>query len=329
MSAYQSIKLGNLSLDSRIVMPPIATYSSTEMDGNVTEKMLEYYEKRAANKNVGMIITEHSYILPQGKAKSKQLSISDDSNIEGLKRLTEVIHKNGTKVIAQLNHAGSAAIPDDALMDTVAPSPIIFPAQPPMGNGSVPKELSEAEIRRIIDAFVKAAVRAKKAGYDGVEIHSAHGYLLNQFYSPLTNFRKDEYGGDMENRLRIHREVIRAVREETGREFFMSVRLGGCDYMDGGNGISECVRASRILEKEGIDLLSLTGGLCRYTRAGHTESGYFQDMSLAVKKETSLPVLLTGGVKTMAEAEELLEKGVADLIGVGRALMKDYNWECD
>lgn len=180
----------------------------------------------------------------------------------------------------------------------------------------------------LLDAFAKAAVRAKKAGYDGVEIHSAHGYLLNQFYSPLTNFRKDEYGGDLENRLRIHREVIRAVREEAGRDFFLSVRLGGCDYMDGGNDISDCVRACRILEKEDIDLISLTGGLCRYTRTGHTEAGYFQDMSIAVKKVTAILVLLTGGVKTMSEVQELLKNGAADLIGVGRALMKDCDWEC-
>lgn len=327
MKIDESIQIGNQTFRTRIVMPPIATYRCTQTGGNVTDEMIDYYGKCAANKNVGLIITEHSYITMQGKAKEKQLSIADDSNIEGLSRLTDVIHQNGDKVFAQLNHAGSAAIPNVTNMDIVAPSSIALPVVPPISGNEMPKELSKTEIENIIEAFVQASIRAKKAGYDGVEIHSAHGYLLNQFYSPLTNRRKDEYGGSLENRLRIHTETIRAVRQAVGNDYSISVRFGGCDYMEGGSTIDDCVKACRLFEKEGVDMISLSGGMCRYTRKGHTEPGYFQDMSLAVKKQVSIPVLLTGGVTTRKEAEQLIENHAADLVGVGRALLKNPQWE--
>lgn len=320
-----SIQIGNLTLKNRIVMPPIATYQSTE-DGKVTDQMLEYYGARAKGGNIGLIITEHSYITLQGKAKARQLSVSDDSDIEGLKRLTEVIRQDGTRVFAQLNHAGSAAFSKTTGMTVVAPSSVILPTVPPMGDASIPEELTETEIGQITECFAKAALRAKKAGYDGVEIHSAHAYLLNEFYSPLTNLRKDAYGGDLEHRLRIHREVIRAVRWAVGTDYPVAIRLGGCDYMEGGSTIDDCVQAACVFEEEGVDLIDLSGGMCRYTRPGHEEPGYFQDMSAAVKAAVHVPVLLTGGVKTGSAAQHLLEQEAADLIGVGRALLKNPNW---
>ena len=321
----ESINFGKLKLHNRIVMPPIATYQSTE-DGYVTQDMLEYYGKRAKSGRLSMIITEHSYICLEGKAKANQLSIAHDECIEGLSSLVDVIHQNGTKAMAQINHAGSAAPSNVTGCKAVSASCIILPTSPMMGDGCEPDELSIEMINRIIHEFAQAAGRAKAAGYDAVEIHSAHAYLLNQFYSPLTNHRTDEYGGCLVNRLRIHREVIKEVRKIVGSDFPISVRLGGCDYCENGSTISDCVYACKMFEAESVDMINITGGMCRYTRKGHNEPGYFGDMSSAVKKEVSIPIMLAGGVHTAVQADELLKNGSADLIGIGRELLKNPYW---
>ena len=260
------------------------------------------------------------------RAKAKQLSISSDDDIDGLRKLTDVIHQSGTKAMVQLNHAGSASPCSVTGLKAVSASSIVLPTTPMMGDGIAPDELTKRQIAEIVECFAKAAVRAKESGYDGVEIHSAHAYLLNQFYSPLTNQRNDEYGGTLDNRLRLHREVIEAVRDAVGNNYPISVRLGGCDYMDGGSTIEDSVYAAKVLEKAGVDMINVSGGMYRYTRKGHTEPGYFQDMSSAIKKAVTIPVMLTGGIKTMDDAEKLLKSGAADLIGVGRELLKNPHW---
>ena len=320
------LKIGTMELDGRIIMPPLGTYKCTD-DGKVTEELLAYYAARAKNPHVSMIITEHSYIAMQGKAKPRQLSVAEDEDLEGLKKLVAVIHEGGAKTVCQLNHAGSATSPEVSGQQVVAPSPVLHPSKQKMGAEAMPAELSEAQIKQIVRWFREAAVRAVKVGYDAVEIHSAHAYLLNQFYSPLTNKRTDAYGGSLDSRLRIHREVIAAVREAVGPAYPVAIRLGGCDYTEGGSTIEDAVYASGVFEDAGVDLIDLSGGTCGYMVPGRTEPGYFRDLSEAVKKEVSVPVLLTGGVKTLDDAEKLLKEGAADLIGVGRALFKDAEWE--
>ena len=321
----QSIRISRMELPGRIVMPPMATYLGTE-DGGVTDALIAYYEARAKNRYVGLIFTEHSYVSMQGKAKPKQLSIGPDADMEGLRRLTDAIHRHGTKAIAQLNHAGSMTRPSVTGMGLVSASGMVHPLLSGDPEGTVPEELTPAQIGDIAKVFADAAARAKIAGYDGVEIHSAHAYFLNQFYSPLMNRRKDKYGGCLENRIRIHKEVIAAVRQAVGEGYPISLRLGGCDYMEGGSTIEDSVLAAAAFEKAGIDMISLSGGLCRYTLPGRSEPGFFRDMSSAVKAAVSIPVMLTGGVKTPEDAEMLLAEGAADIIGVGRALLNDPDW---
>ena len=320
------IRIGNMELDGRIIMPPIATYRCDE-DGHVTDEVCEYYATRAANPNVSLIITEHNYITLQGKAKKKQMSIADDGCIPGLQKLIDGIHRSGAKAVSQINHAGAAALSEASGMKAVAPSPVILPVTPAMGDKETPQELDHDQITAIVKEFASAAARAKDAGYDGVEIHAAHAYLLNQFYSPLTNKRTDEYGGSLENRLRIHREVICAVRDAVGSDYPLFIRFGACDYMKGGSTLEDAVYAAKMFEKEGIDLIDVTGGMCRYTRSGHSEAGYFRDASEAIKKAVSIPVNLTGGIKTIAEADNLIRNGYCDMVGVGRELMKDPGWK--
>lgn len=322
------MRIGNIEIKGRIMMPSIATYQCDE-DGMVNQKVCDYYAERARNSHIGLIITEHGFISQQGKAKKNQMSIAEDACIPGLKKLVDTIHEHGAKVFAQINHAGSAALAVVSNITSVAPSAIALPVEPQIGNGAIPRELTKNEIDQIVTEFANAARRAKEAGYDGVEIHSAHAYLLNQFYSPLTNHRTDEYGGSLHKRLRIHIEVIRAVREAVGDDYPISVRLGGCDYTEGGSTIEDSVIASKLLEKEGIQLLNISGGMCRYLRKGLTEPGYFKDMSTAIKGVVSIPVILTGGVKTVKDAECLINENAADFIGVGRSLLSHAMWEAE
>ena len=316
-----AIQIGKLTLKNRLAMPPMATGKTG--NGLVTDELTAYYRDRAQFSAPGLIILEHAFIAPAGRASAGQLSIADDACIAGLSRLVQAIHEAGSAVIAQLNHAGSGAEPATPGMNLSASA---IPCPRKLANGT-PREMTAEEIHETTEAFARAAVRAVKAGCDGVEIHSAHGYLLNQFYSPLTNQRTDEYGPQtMENRLRFHMEAIAAVREAVGPNVPVALRLGGADYLPGGSTEADAVEACKMFEAAGIDLIDLSGGMCGYVRSDHPEPGYFGSMSEKVKAAVSAPVMLTGGVKTIADAEKLLAEGKADIIGVGRALYRDAHW---
>ena len=316
-----AIQIGSLTLKNRLVMPPMATGKS--YNGRVTEDLIAYYRDRAQYSAPGLIILEHAFITPAGRASAGQLSIADDGCIAGLSDLVQAIHQAGSAVIAQLNHAGSGAEPETPGVNLSA-SAVPSPRKAELGT---PREMTAEEIHETVAAFARAAERAVKAGCDGVEIHSAHSYLLNQFYSPLTNHRTDEYGVQtMENRLRFHLEAIAAVRKAVGPAVPIALRLGGADYLPGGSTEEDAVEACRLFEAAGVDLIDLSGGMCGYVRPDHPEPGYFATMSEKVKAAVHTPVLVTGGVKTIADAEALLGADKADLIGVGRALYRDAHW---
>lgn len=316
-----SIHVNQMELKNRLVMPPMATGKS-EADGTVSDTLCQYYAEKSKGGYLGLIITEHSYISKEGKASSSQLSISSDEDIPGLTRLVNAVHENGIRIMAQISHAGAAARPDNAQIEVLGPSAVKLPRQ-----GTTPKEMSPDDIQKVIRDFTLAAVRAKEAGFDGVEIHSAHGYLLNQFYSPLTNKRTDEYNGSsMSGRIRLHLEIIRAVREAVGAQYPIAIRLGGCDYMPGGSSIQDSVAAAQEFERAGIDLLDISGGFCGFTNPDNKEQGYFSEITEAIKKHVTIPVLLTGGIVNGTAADRLLLENKADLIGVGRAILKDSEW---
>ena len=316
MLLQQSILIGTLQVENRLVMPPMQTNMTDR--GHVTDELVRYYRDRAVLSRPGIIITEHSCIAESGRAAEGQLSLASDELIEEHRRLTDAIREGGSKAFVQLNHAGS-----NGIGDAVSASAVSIPVKKLTKR---PRALTAEEIRRIEEDFAAAALRAVRAGYDGVEIHCAHGYLLNQFYSPMTNKRTDEYGGSLENRLRVTLEIVALVRQAIGGEVPIAVRLGGADYLPGGSKEEDAAGAGRLLEAAGADLLDLSGGMCFFMRPGHLEPGYFSSMSEKVKASVSVPVLLTGGVKKPGEAEALLQKEKADLIGVGRALLKDAAW---
>lgn len=316
------VQVGALTLHDRLVMPPMATAKSDE-NGLVTDALCAYYDEKTASGQIGLVIVEHSFIAPEGRASAGQLSLASDDTVEGLRRLTETIRKNGSKVFAQLNHAGGFTTPEVTGGPLLSASSIIVP-----GRATTPARAMDADdLAHVVDCFAAAAKRAQAAGFDGVELHSAHGYLLNQFYSPLTNRREDAYTGrTLEGRIRLHLEVIAAVRAAVGADFPIALRLGACDYAEGGSTIADGAAAAAAFERAGVDLIDVSGGFCRYTHPTSTAPGYFADASAAIRAAVSVPVILTGGIHTAREAEALLAAQRADLIGVGRALLTDSDW---
>lgn len=314
------LRVGSLELKNRLVMPPMATAKASQ-DGHVSKAILDYYTEKSKGGYISLIMIEHSYIHETGKASSYQLSVSNDSVINGLRDLANCIHQNESKVMMQINHAGSAASEDIIGTTPVAPSAVLNPRK-----GSLPRELTRAELQEVVQYFHDAARRTKDAGFDGIEIHSAHGYLLNQFFSPLSNQRTDEYGGNVQNRIRIHLEIIEAVRAAVGPDFPVLLRLGACDYTDSGTTIQDSQMAAREFERAGIDCLDISGGFSGYQVPGFNGQGYFAPLSEAIKKEITIPVIVTGGITDPLVAEQLLADGKADLIGVGRAILNDSEW---
>ena len=321
MNVKDKLECKNIDFKNRLIMPPMAI-AKAEADGYVTEQILEYYSEKTKNGGFSAVIVEHNYVDAQGKAHNGQMSVAEDGAIAGLKKLAQVIKKNGSKAILQISHGGSMCKSQVTGQEVVAPSPVISPTG---RNDQLPKELTVEEIKSIKEKFVKAADRAKEAGFDGVELHSAHGYLLDQFLSPLSNKRQDEYGGNILNRIKIHLEIIKAIKEQLGSNYPLFIRIGAGDFMDGGLEIEDTIMAAKEFEKAGVDVIDISGGMCFYTIEDKSP-GYFQSITKPVFDNVSIPVILTGGIKTGDDVKNILKKNTCDLVGVGRAVLNNSNW---
>ena len=276
----QSIAIRGVELSGRLVMPPMAS-GKPDPDGTLSDSLVEYYKEKSQGGYLGLVITEHAFVCQQGKAHGGQLSIAREEDIPGLRRLADAIHNNGVKAVAQISHAGGAANPQDTGMEPVSASVVQSPRA--KAGAPIPRAMTVGEIQAVVEAFAQATCRAQEAGFDGVELHAAHGYLLNQFYSPLTNHRTDAYtGATLEGRLRFLLEAVEAVRAAVGQELLLAVRLGAGDDMQGGTTVEDSVRACQLLEQAGVDLLDISGGFCGPYRGGSKEQGYFSDWSQAV-----------------------------------------------
>jgi len=321
LKLFEKLNAKNIDFKNRIIMPPMATAKADEK-GHVSQDILDYYDEKTKDKIFSIVIVEHNFVDPLGKASHNQMSIADDSDIDGLKKLAKVIKNNNAQAVVQISHAGSSASKDVIGESPLAPSSVKNPSKK---DAELPRELTVNEIKEIEDKFADAALRAKKAGFDGVEIHSAHGYFLDQFLSPLTNKRTDEYGGDIDGRIKIHLEIIEKVREKVGSDYPIFLRLGAGDNMDGGLSQEDAVYAAKEFQRAGVDILDISGGMCMFF-TDDDRAGFFDYLSKPIYEEVDIPVILTGGVKTGQDVEDILNRDVCDLVGIGRSVFKDSNW---
>ena len=317
---FTPVSIGPMTVPNRFVMPPMGN-NFAHTDGSLSERSLAYYAARAKG-GFGLVTIEATVVDPTAKGGPRKPCLVSDATIGSFQRVVQACHAEGAKVSVQLQHAGPEGNP------AITGYPLKAASAVPAAVGkAIPQAMTEDEIAVLAEQYGDAARRAEEAGADAVELHCAHGYLLHSFLSPRTNHRTDAYAGNtLEGRIRLHLQVIQAVREAVGKGFLLSMRFGGCDYTEGGSTIQDAAAAAKEFEKAGLDLLDMSGGLCFFFRPGHTESGYFSDLSQAVRESVSIPVVLTGGIQSRQDAETLLEAGKADLIGVGRAITKDPAW---
>lgn len=314
------LALGPLRLRNRIVMPPMWS-GHAHPDGSVTDAIVEYHRRRAAA-GCGLVIVEHSFVHPRGRHSDTQLGAHDDAMTAGLARLAAAVKAEGAVACLQISHAGSRTTSAVVFRPPLAPSALRHPYEP---EGEVPGEATVDDLRVVVRSFGEAAARAGEAGFDAVEVHAAHGFLLSQFLSPLTNRRQDAYGGSPENRLRLHLEVLAEVRRRLDGRLPVFVRLGAHDETPGGLTTEESAPAAARLAEAGAAAVDVSGGLCGSRPSGRGPA-YFLPYAEAVKAAVAVPVVVTGGITEPALADRIVREGKADLVGVGRAMLADADW---
>ena len=306
------LKVKGFTLRNRIVMPPMQSGRPT-FEGAVTNRLINFYVRRSAA--LGLPIVEHAYVSLTGKLSPKQLGIYSDELIPGFEKLASAIHAVGAPAVQQITHAGGVA--NKKVINTQ-------PAGPSATGKS--RELQKTELETIAEEFALATERVVKAGFDGVELHGAHGYLLCQFFSPLMNRRGDEYGGSLENRMRFPLLVVERVRECLKGKLLL-YRLGADDLAPNGIHIEDAVAFAKQLEQAGVDILDVSGGMCgAEPKQIKHRKGYFVPQANAVKKAVKVPVIGVGRIKEAEFADKLVRDGTVDLVAVGRALWADVQW---
>lgn len=331
---FSPLTVKNMTIKNRIVMMPMGT-NYGEQNGEMSFLHINYYEQRAKG-GTGLIIVENASIdSPQGSNGTTQLRIDHDNYLPRLFKFCENIHRYGTKIAIQINHAGASAISSRINMQPVSASDV-----PSKEGGEIPRPLSREEILHIVKKYGEAAKRAQTAGFDAVEIHAGHSYLISQFLSPITNKRTDEFGGSVENRTRFCRMVIDEVRKQVGPFFPIMLRLSADELMEGGNTLDDTLEYLDYLQEE-VDIFDISCGLNGSIQyqidANYLPDGWRSYMAKAVKEKFNKPCISMGNIRDPKVAERILADGDADLIGMGRGLIADPAWvnkvatghECD
>ena len=328
---FEPTEINGLKLPNRFVRS--ATWEGMATPEGACTPALTAVMARLAEGRVGLIISGHAYVSPEGQAGPRQLGIYGDELIPGLRQMTETVHAHQGRIMAQLAHAGYFARPRLTREAPWAVSSLEGLAKSPR------RVLTVEGIEVLSEAFGQAARRAREAGFDGVQIHAAHGYLLSQFLSPRFNRRSDGYGGPLENRARMVIEVARKIRKAVGPDFPVWIKMNSRDYLDGGLTLEDSLTAGTLLEKEGLDALEISGGTflsgdLSPSRAGITgeeKEAYFREAARSFKQRLNRPVVLVGGIRSFTMAERLVKEGYADYVSLSRPLIREpslvQRWE--
>jgi len=313
---FEPFSLKSLQLKNRIVMPPMCMYSAGT-DGIATNWHKTHYSSRAIG-GAGLIIQEATAVERRGRLSDNDLGLWTDDQISGLSEIVDLVHEFGAKIALQLAHGGRKAWPGEE--NIVAPSPIKFST-----NDTVPEQLSLYQISQVVENFSHAAKRAVKAGYDAIEIHAAHGYLIHEFISPHTNKRTDKYGGDKENRLNFPIEVIKAVKAVIPIDMPLLMRISAVEYLDDGYTFEDMIEAVCVFKKHGLDLIDVSSGGASQN-APPSWPGFQLPYAQKIKSEIGIPAIGCGLIREPQMAEEAVERGMVDLIAIGRGFLADPHW---
>ncbi len=315
---FTPYRIGELELRNRFVRS--ATWdASADETGAATDGSVSIF-RALADGGVGLIVTGYAYVSPLAKAAVGQYGIHCDGMIAGLRRLVQAAHDGGGKIAVQIMHAGinSHYLPSNGIEMLAVSSRADTMASH--------REMTDEDVEGIISDFATAAMRGREAGFDAVQLHGAHGYLMSQFLSPLYNRRTDKWGGSAENRRRFHLEVARRVRQALGPDLPLLIKLGLQDADASGLSLAEGVETAKRLVEEGVDAVEVSGGFggsIRAARADEPERPYFREQSAALKKEVSAPVIEVGGIRSLETAQSIVDSGDADLISMCRPFIRE------
>jgi 2,4-dienoyl-CoA reductase-like NADH-dependent reductase (Old Yellow Enzyme family) len=324
---FSETTIRNLRIKNRIVMPPMVCFGWAGEEGLVTENNVKHYEARAKG-GVGLIIVEATCVSRNGRLADRQLGLWSDVQIDGFSQIARACHQYGTRVLVQIHHAGLAT-PLSVSNDRVAPSEYKGQSNIRELNLSA-RVLTLKEIKAIQADFIAAAVRAKKAGLDGIELHGAHGYLISQFFSPFVNRREDSYGGDLEGRTRFATELIAGIRNVTGEDFIIGCRLGSNEP-----DLQTGIKIAQELEKSEVDILHISTGMATIIKTDSTESqsvppdfkyNWIVYGGTQIKRNVKVPVIVVNGIRTPEQANYLIEHNLADFVALGKGLLVDPEW---
>jgi 2,4-dienoyl-CoA reductase-like NADH-dependent reductase (Old Yellow Enzyme family) len=324
---FERTSIKTLELENRSIRS--ATWSGvSDNRGYVSDRAVDFY-RRLAEGGIGLIITGFQFVMPNGIAIAFQTGNYSDDMTKGLSRLADAVHESGGKLAAQLAHGGARANPDLFFEEGElwGPSPL-----PDALTGNTPKEMTKEEIRQAIFAYAAAASRTQKAGFDGVQIHGAHGYGINQFLSGATNRRSDAYGGDITGRYRFLGEVLEAVRGEVGKDYPVLIKLSGNDYSEGGLRPEEALYVARRLEEDGIDAIEVSAGSrssandmvpSRMNILREENEGYLAELSQRFKETVKIPVITVGGIRSLPVISKIFADGMADYVALSRPFIRE------
>ena len=320
---FDRTTINSMTLKNRLARS--ATWEGMcDADGKPGPKLIAFYRELARG-NVGLIITGYTFVSPEGKQLPGKMGIHSDNFADAMKEMTGAVHEDGGKICIQLVHAGGQTDAANAGQTPLAPSSIATGQYP-----EVPAEMTRDDIERIVDAFGSGARRAKEWGFDGVQLHGAHGYLINQFLSPLTNLREDEYGGSIDNRCRFLLESYRAVRTAVGPDFPVMIKLNGSDNLAGGLTIEDAVFAAKALDREGIDCIEVSGGTpasadqspARTKINSPEKEAYNLQLARQIRAAVKCPLMVVGGFRSFDVAEKTIQE-TADYISMARPFIRE------